>query len=675
MVAMLLKYLLYGALPGYLVMLVLRPRSRSIQLSEIVLWSALSHPIVALIVLYVKMLGGSMDLAANFFVALFLPLAGAFLFILFSRRKQGEQIKEFQWDILITLVFILLLFVPMLGIRNWFAYHGFWHSGIVNSILAGQFPPENPGFGGEEISYVWLYHVWVAFISARTSLPPVLINLIAHLHLLVSLLGLSIVIAREWGYKGKERTWAFWFLLGSINIGALVHLAPYLIYWIISPLGLEHSYLDHLSRNVHPLLSLTGTFLKVPVFYKCWSFLIKFFNFNAMAHGVVFFYTFAWSLYRISSPRRDLSDWILYAISLLGLLLFYPVFALFAILFVVLYLGILMYRLPNLISPILVRFVLVSSTIGALCLPYFLIIGTRTGTTQVPVFSLSFDMSYLWVYGAGPFWPLLPLVFYWALKILPRERHCPKIAFLGSGILTSILAPCFIFISGGPSNYKYVYLSALFITWTSFAVLMSKMRQMPWVSVLYKGLAAGPILLTVLAWSLGPWFSDDTLALSGWDVKANAQEDGLEALEWISNHTERDGLLLIPFTKEDSKASTTYSISALTGRSMYVAHDLTWVGGLVGYANRKALAEYIWGTAALGTFAIEPDRAIEDRPMYLVYSDDVDLTTEFYTRLMAPIKKLAFYPESKMKERVESLGLAARHVYNKNRFKVLEITR
>jgi len=28
-----------------------------------------------------------------------------------------------------------------------------------------------------------------------------------------------------------------------------------------------------------------------------------------------------------------------------------------------------------------------------------------------------------------------------------------------------------------------------------------------------------------------------------------------------------------------------------------------------------------------------------------------------------------------MKERVESLGLAARHVYNKNRFKVLEITR
>ncbi len=491
-------------------------------------------------------------------------------------------------------------------------------------------------------------------------------------------LSCTMVIARAWGYDGRERTWVFWLLIGSINIGAFIHLAPYIAYWLLFSKGLFYSYLDHVSQNLHPLLSLTGTFLKIPVFYKSWSFLIKFYSFGAMTHGIFFFYFFAWSLSCLFTEKESSANWCIYAIALLGLLLFYPVFVPFAILFTLLYAAFLFQNQRDRTGPLFIKCTFISAAIGGLCLPYFLILGTKTGATDIPVFSLSFNPEYLWVYMAGPFWPLLPLVLYWAFKIRSEEQNVKKVAFLSAGLIASIVSPVFIFISGGPANYKYVYLAALFITWASFSVLMNKNRRpekrWKWIPALYKGLAIGPVLITVLGWSLGPWFKDDGLSVVGQDVKVKTQREGLETLEWISKRTQKDAVLLIPLTEKDSKASTTYSLAALTGKSLYIANDKTWAGGYETYSERKALAEYIWGSAEAAPDTIQSHPLPGGRPLYLIYSEDVELTTAFYNYLTDPIKALAFFPNGKMKERVEGLGFKTRRVFEKDRFKILEIT-
>lgn len=668
------KYLLYGVLPGYLVAHLALRKKRSVTAPEFLVWSALSHPLLALIVFGFLLLGGSLDRAAQAVDALLVLLFVTSLALSYRSREKGSKTYHIPWDIVLSATGILLLCIPMLSTRTWFAYHAFWHSGIVNSLLAGQFPPENPGFAGEPVVYIWLYHLWVGLMVIKTGLHPAAVNLTGHVHLLVALLGLSIVIAQAWGLQGKQRVWSFWLLVGSINIGALVHLAPYLGYWLLSDRGLVHSYLDHVSQNLHPLLSLTGTFLKIPVFYKSWSFLNKFFSFNAMAHGMFFFYLFAWSLNRLFVDKESAESWTVYVSALLGLLLFYPVFILFAVLFSLLYTGLLFFTDRPRIS-ILVKCAFVSILCCAVCLPYFSILGIKVGAGGAPVFALSFEISHLWFYAIGPFWPLVPVLLYWIFKIRPAEKQNDKTAFLSAGLLASCLAPVFIAIGGGPANYKYVFLAALFITWAALSALLTQAGRKSWqlLRVGYTGLAAGTILITVLGWSLGSWFEDDRLYVIGREIRVQEQEGGSEALEWIATQTVKDAMLSVPLTAGDSKASTTYALAALAGRSLYVANDRTWAGGYEAYADRKALAEYIWGSADVAPR--RPGLLLNGRPLYLVYSEDVERTTKFYNELMEPIKPLVFFPGSQIVERVESLGFNARQAFEKDRFKVLEIVR
>ena len=660
-----LKFSLYGVLPGIAAYLILSRTAREkTQLHEMATWSVLSHPIVGLMIFAGLALGFSIDSVASSMQVVGLVSLGLVGFTLARSRPPAVS-----WQFLLGLVGVLAVFIPMLSDRNLFAFHGFWHAAIANTVLAGQFPPENPGLAGNTISYVWFYHVWLAGMSKATGFHIAQVNVFGHIQLVAAMLGLTFVMAEKWGYSRRAAHAAFWLLFGSINVGALIHFAPYVAYWLIKPGGFFQAFSDHLNAVTLPLISLTGTFLKVPVFYKSWSMLTKFYNVGAMAHGVLFFTLYVWALHRVVVAKATGKDWFFYATALLGLLTYYPVFIPAAALFATAQIAIDTWvnRRTQVKKTIVIA--TVSVFCGLIAVPYFLMIGSKTGATSVPVFSFALNPSHLWFFLLGPFWPLLPLVVKWLRSTNFRAITEERDTFLSAGLATGVICPLVVAISGGPSNYKYVYVSAIFVAWTALAVL-ARPGVSPITRWLYGALAMGPILLTWGGWMLSPWFQDSAYVIEETRLQIHRLRPEADVLDWLTRNSDRSGALIIPITDEDSKANEAYSLSAITALPYYVAEDRTWVAGSDRYAPRKALIEYV-----LGSSDSPGEKAhVLTGPLYLILGKDRARTESFYNAYTPGIKPLAYFDRSPIEARIARLNLKSRSVFDAGEFAILEIS-
>ena len=659
------KFSLYGILPGIAVYLVLSHRSsEKTQLHEMVTWSVLSHPIVGLLIFAGLALGISIDSVASA-----MHVVGLISLVLIGITLAQSRPPTVSWQFVLGLLGVLAIFIPMLSDRNLFAFHGFWHTAIANTVLAGQFPPENPGLAGNTISYVWFYHVWLAGMSKATGCHIALVNVFAHLQLVAAMLGLTFVMAEKWGYGRRYAHAAFWLLFGSINLGALIHFAPYVAYWLIKPGGFFQAFSDHLNAVTLPLISLTGTFLKIPVFYKSWSMLTKFYNVGAMAHGVLFFMLYVWALHRVVVAKSTSKEWFFYAMALLGLLTYYPVFIPAAALFASVQIAVDTWVNRRTQVKKIIVIASASAACGLAAIPYFLMIGSKTGATSVPVFSFALNPSHLWFFLVGPFWPLLPLVVKWLRSTDFRTTTEHRDTFIAAGLATGVICPLTIAISGGPSNYKYVYVSAIFVAWAAFASL-ARPSVRPIVRWLYGTLAVGPILLTWGGWMLSPWFQDSAYVIEEARLQIHRLQPEADALTWLARNSDKSGALIIPITKEDSKANEAYSLSAITALPYFVAEDRTWVAGSDRYASRKALIEYVLGSSESPAVKTH----ILAGPLYLILGKDRARTESFYNAYTPGIKPLAYFDRSPIEARIARLDLKSRSVFDAGEFAVLEIS-
>lgn len=658
-----LIYIPLCVLPGIAICRFVQGRRSSLSLPEMATWSVLSHAIVALLAFYACYAGLGVG---AFRIVGAATLIFSITYLIWDVSAFGKHIAS--KDFLLTAGLACLLFLPMLSVRNWFAFHGFWHVSIVNSVTAGHFPPGNPGLVDTPISYVWIYHLWIAFVTYWTGLPPALVNVVSHVQLLIGLAGATWLIADHFGIRPDRRRTAFWIWVGTINIGAIVTIAPYLVYWAVTPPGLAEAVTGHISGNINPFMGLTGHFLGLPLFYKSWALLYKFYNFTSMAHGLVYLYLALIALHAaMEAPTRK--AWVFHGLSTLALCLLYPVYLPFLVLFSGAYCAITLWNDRETL-PGCLRALSIGMGACVLSLPYYLLTGSHTGNTDTAVFSWGFNPSHAWFHGLGSFWPLIPIVLYGVRHSLGRavDRR-----FLYTGAVLSLLFPVFVSISGGPANYKMTFVSAYFFAWIAILVLadarVASTRIGRSVHGVYTGLAITTAVFCVMAWTLSPWFSDDRFTYTDSRQVAPSDPQTNDVVAWLRDEAEPSGGLLVPMPVGDGKANTAYTLSGLTGKPFYVLKDRAWVLGISDAAARLDVAEYIWN----GRDEM-PDHRPLPATLYAIVSDSPEGTRAFYERWMDRDVALAGITLSGLARRIESVGWTARVVHRIGDLNILRIT-
>lgn len=584
-----------------------------------------------------------------------------------SPTRVKRRLRPPTWLLPVSALLLPMLFIPMLSTRNIVSYHGFWHLGIIESLLGGQFPPENPGFAGATISYVWFYHIWLAFLAHKTGLYPSLVNVFGHLQLLYVLLGLCVVAAESWEWSPRRGVAVFWILLACVNFGAIVHVLPFFAYWIVGPVDFLTAYSNHVAHSIHPVLSLSGTFLKVPITKKAWALLSKFYGTGAIAHGIVFFFLLAWTSGTTLLRRHDLDRWCLAVVGMAGMALFYPVFLPTAALFGAFVLlisrnlgiGLEWKRVGTLLA--------IAIVVCLFAAPYYLMIGSDTGASSTPVFAIGLNPSDIYYYILGPFWPALPLLAVFLYRASSGSANTERRIVVLAGLGACCVGVLFVRIAGGNANYKLVYLTAFFVAWA----IVETLSQEGWrrFRPAYGVLTGGTILVCVLGWTLGPWFTDDRFDVEDGHLYLKSHAAN-EAISWLANLAAPGGVLLLPPTESEAKANDDYTLVALSRMPLYVISDPTWVGSTSLAKKRQAIREYIWCSRdSLGAQTLDP---IDNRPIYLIYADTKEQTVAFYRDLMESEPALARFDSRILRSRLKGLGMSATAV-SYGSFTILEI--
>lgn len=111
------------------------------------------------------------------------------------------------------------------------SFHGFFHTSIVQRILAGGIPPSDPLFAEQLLLYPWAHHLWVALALRWTGLPPATGFAILNALALAATLIAVFAIARD---AFRDRTTAIFAGLLSVYGLAAVPVAL-----ALGPTGIE----------------------------------------------------------------------------------------------------------------------------------------------------------------------------------------------------------------------------------------------------------------------------------------------------------------------------------------------------------------------------------------------------------------------------------------------------
>lgn len=648
-------YLLLAVIPGVAVSLWLRPVGAT--LAALTLFSAFSHVLLVTPVYLLALTGMPITRAIPLTALL---LISASLTVLWRQRTLWRPTWR-AWPFP-----LLLLFLPMLSVRAWFGGHGFWHGVVVEQLLAGVFPPENPGFAGSPHHYPWMLHLWYASLTAFSGVHYAAFKVLAMVHLLAVTLALCLETARHWGFSRRAGVAACGLMLGSFNIGALIQLLPALASWTTSSRGFFGAFQHHVAHTGDiPLLSLTQWLGRVRVFDHGWSTLAKFYNVNGMVHGVVFTLLTLWGLQRALEDERDPLAWSMFFLALLGLGLFYPVYG--PLTLAIALVGMAARGLTTGVWPTprqWGRGLGLGLVVGALIAPYFLTMGRTVGTTATPVIQFAPALSSLWLAGVGAFWPLLPLL---PLALL-RAPLAPAL-WLESGIATTLFfAVCFP-LFGGSESYKYLYITGFFLSWRLLPLWFAAHGAAPprWrgrrlVGVLVAVLASGPILLTLAGWSLSAMARDQRLHVSGQRLLYHG--DAGAAWQWLAEHGEAGSALSHPPTARPVNAGDNYLPALLARRPSWFVWDNTFTGGNPEATARERLTRQLWGVDPLEPGAV----TLPERPLYGVHGETREENQALYRDLMGSVAEL---PQgAALAERARALGFTVREVFRAGSWRV-----
>ncbi len=214
----------------------------------------------------------------NLAYTLFFELtAGMFLLTLLYRLIVSIRPVSIIWPVLLAIYVLTTVYILNPNNRI-YSFHGFFHAGIIYQIINGNIPPFHPLLACETLYYPWGYHLVSARLCQTLNITPFTSAAILNILAMVLIMLITYKIASVLVKSKKARILAMLFVL----FGGIIFNR-----WFPLP---EISKL-HISMQ----------YLKYPVG-------TKFFNFNAMPVGLIFFLGFLYSITRIYTGRRVCFD-------------------------------------------------------------------------------------------------------------------------------------------------------------------------------------------------------------------------------------------------------------------------------------------------------------------------------------------------------------------------------
>jgi len=161
-------YACTAIMPGLALSAFIGARRAEVDLAALALGPVVTGVVVAILVLAGAPLHASATTAGILFAAAALAAT--------TRRQlrtpvhsttAGNGTPKAVWVAAAAFVAALLVF-PMLGEASRMRSDAWFHSAVMKEISAFGLPPTDPYFAGMRLQYMWLYHVYVAAISAAT---------------------------------------------------------------------------------------------------------------------------------------------------------------------------------------------------------------------------------------------------------------------------------------------------------------------------------------------------------------------------------------------------------------------------------------------------------------------------------------------------------------------------
>lgn len=575
-----------------------------------------------------------MGLQAVYIAVVIHVLTGAaVLFYIFTcRGKKKYAVVEMtgQQIIFCLAAFLATLFLSVpffMGLnRMGIAGHAFHHSIIINQILNGIFPPENPGMGGSIIGYYWGFHCLVAAITAQTNIHQ--LQVIFTINVLSLYLIFCIAYSFAKSYELSElHSWIFPLAIISVM---RFDAGIWFIYKFIS------GVLTPLSEMAFPLVEpydfMWGWLRGLPWFDSRLFFIRKFYNVSGMPLAIClcFSYLLLLRLYLKKGTSEEKVYPVSVGIVIASCFLNYPPLAVFLMLHAPVWASVLFFSYKgtayerakqtlNIIVPYIFA--------GLAVAPYMVfIIMSRDVSSggQGEIFSFDFyDQS---IKNIVVYLVPLPLIVYGIRAVSRHSSSSGETGFLLSG---TVLCLFLIIFTRWPFNnsYKFNYMLAFYFAFFLAAGLQafSKKYLRSFLTICIAAVLALNPLIIEASYLVTYLYADYKYTFSEGRLLYAKLGSRNETYSWIRENTPPESLLMLTYTESNMPCcgyNNNYEAAAITERTLYVIRDEDYTVSNPEYEKRLMFRKML--------FKNPEDPAVINffnklgRPVYLLVDDDLE---------------------------------------------------
>lgn len=472
------------------------------------------------------------------------------------------------------LIFVLVAVSLASGIRIRLSYHGWFHTPVAYNILRMGIPPEDPIFPGAGVNNYWLYHTWLAIVSAFLRRPPPDASAIVNLHSLTAVMAGTWLLGAHFFNRKKLVTIAFVItMMGMNSLG--------FIYALLS----GDKFFENFERLARPSSMISNMIVYGDK--RLGHFLSKFINMNGFPIGMSFYVCALLFTFRIIKKGPDRLSVAAVFLSTLGAFLFHPTtgmgmgigIGLGWIFLLAFHYKTFKWELAALAAAM--GFGVILSA------PYLFSIFPSEGT-GIKIYPRGMNISQTLLCYAV----MIPLLVRGFSNLWETKDPAHRFLLM---VLAGTLGASFFIILPGNNQYKFVRLLAFPAALVAAAAFMDERSRPIKRAILWFIISAGILNTAILGYAYmgSKWAGKSKYSRDGMDIilTKKATRDAL-FYDWVRKNTDESSVIV-------TDIRMIHDLLILTHRQVITAYG-TWVSmGHKGSNDRKRMVRRIYGKSPI----------------------------------------------------------------------------